>query len=379
MRSFVFLIMRRKKRRKKKAGNTKQTKAKKKKNEILVNIAVLIITIIFVLVILDIAIRIMFPNPYLYDEKYGWRYSGPEIRHLEIQNDKNWTRNVTVEYFENGFKRWGNVSTNKTKVLIIGDSFTEMNLVNNGEEWYSYLEREFSDKEFFVYGAGGYGSLQEYMILDEYIDKINPDIIIIQFHYNDFLDNVYEFEIKEYPLSNQAYRPYLENGKINMRLPLKFSELRRISRIFGLAIRIYDKKQREKASSNKDDFYYSIYGDEFDVKKFDNSKIFDGKFNKSLNVTTQIFKMIRDRAKDKKIYMFNVDKRTKWAEEYICNQSNITFIPGISDHVFLYENSGFNTQVVNDGHWNVLGNRLAGQFLVKYFKKDDFFSKIEKQ
>ena len=35
-------------------------------------------------------------------------------------------------------------------------------------------------------GGGGYGTLQQYLLLKKYFNKINPDIIIHQFCENDF-------------------------------------------------------------------------------------------------------------------------------------------------------------------------------------------------
>ena len=59
---------------------------------------------------------------------------------------------------------------------------------------YAYLEKEFSHINFFVYGGGGYGSLQEYMIWDDYIDEIDPDIVIWQFCINDYWNNSYDYK-----------------------------------------------------------------------------------------------------------------------------------------------------------------------------------------
>lgn len=41
-----------------------------------------------------------------------------------------------------------------------------MEFVSDREEWYSYLERDFNDSQFFVSGSDAYGSLQEYMVMD---------------------------------------------------------------------------------------------------------------------------------------------------------------------------------------------------------------------
>ena len=137
-----------------------------------------------------------------------------------VQDTKGNYRVVTNEYFTHGFKRWPTDPGDKPRVLIIGDSFTQMTYVSNGEEWYAYLERAFPDIAFYVFGAGGYGTLQEYMVMDDHIDTIKPDAIIWQFCSNDYSNNDYELDYKEYPLNNHATRPYWENGAVVYRLPL---------------------------------------------------------------------------------------------------------------------------------------------------------------
>ena len=64
----------------------------------------------------------------------------------------------------------GKINTKKRKILIIGDSFTEGVNVNNDEVYYNYLDT--NKYEIFAYGCGGYGTLQEFMIIDEYFDEI---------------------------------------------------------------------------------------------------------------------------------------------------------------------------------------------------------------
>ena len=49
--------------------------------------------------------------------------------------------------------------------------------------------------EVFAYGAGGYGTLQEYLILDEVIDEIQPTTMFWQFCNNDFTDNDHALEV----------------------------------------------------------------------------------------------------------------------------------------------------------------------------------------
>jgi len=105
---------------------------------------------------------------------------------------------------------------------------TEAYQVSNGEEWYAYLEGHFSNVEVFVSVVEGYGSLQEYLVLDDYIDTIKPNLILWQFCSNDYDNNLYELDLAGYPYNNHGLRPYLEQGAIVYRLPLPLCRGERI-------------------------------------------------------------------------------------------------------------------------------------------------------
>jgi hypothetical protein len=349
--------------------NASASKPRKKPSSWKINLLVLLVTIIIALVLAELIARIFLPDLYRPDAKYGWRVSQPGIVHKQVMDDYNVTRNITVQYFEHGFKRWGDLSSNKTRVWIIGDSFAESPHVSNGEEWYSYLERAFPNMTFFVYGSSGFGSLQEYFLLDEYFDVIKPDILIFQMHYNDFLDNDYRFELKEYPLSNQAERPYLEDGKVIYRLPIRYAWLRKASRIMMYVLAGHDVGLRNQIMQDKNKFYNGLYGEDFHYADFSQSKIFEGDFNETLEITAQIYHLVRQRAGDIPIYLFSADTRSVWAEEYVAKAAKLEYIPGVSQEPMSYQLRGINTQIINDGHWNLLGHNIAGEYIANYLKK----------
>jgi hypothetical protein len=74
----------------------------------------------------------------------------------------------------------------------------------------------------FAYGGGGYGTLQEYMILDRYVDKINPDMVLWQFCANDLIINSHELESASFSNNNQMKRPYYENDQIKWLFPRQY-------------------------------------------------------------------------------------------------------------------------------------------------------------
>ena len=199
------------------------------------------------LIVGDVSLNLLFGSIYKPDNR-GWAPGPNRSQYRTVEDQPGDFRTVQSQAFTHGFKRWGEPHTSKTKVLIIGDSFTQMNVVANGEEWYAYLENAFRTVEWFVHGGGGYGTLQEYMVLNNYFDEIAPDLILWQFCSNDYANNLYDWDRKTYPYSNFRFRPYLENGQIIYRLPLPLPSLRKYSKTADLLLSIYDTKMKESKS-----------------------------------------------------------------------------------------------------------------------------------
>src|SRR5262245_4004353 len=245
----------------------------------------------------DLLLGSLLPRTYV-RAKYGWAVPANQVESSNIQDTTGQFREVTNRYFEHGFKRWGDTTTHKSKWFVIGDSITQATQVSNGEEWYSYLENQFRNIELFVYGAAGYGSLQEYMVLDDYIDRINPDIILWQFCTNDYWDNLYELDSWRYPYNNHAVRPYLEEDQIVWRLPLPFPKLRQYSFIGDRLLKKYDLFKIRHAEEDLV-AYRRRTAEPESVARRNLLKA------KSYLVTREIMKKVKSRAKETPIYLFN--------------------------------------------------------------------------
>ena len=167
-------------------------------------ISFFVVFTIILYIIVDLLLGKFYPKVHV-PTKYGWSVPANKKVTSSVQDTKGNFRKVVNRYFDHGFKRWPKYNDGKPRVLIIGDSFTQMVQVSNGEEWYAYLERAFPDIAFYVFGGGGYGTLQEYMVMDDYFDEIRPDAIIWQFCRNDFHNNYYEMAIKKINLQNLIY------------------------------------------------------------------------------------------------------------------------------------------------------------------------------
>ncbi|HBP90307.1 MAG TPA: hypothetical protein DD706_21760, partial [Nitrospiraceae bacterium] len=318
----------------------------------------LIATILFVFLLGELILHTMLPPAYQ-PTKYGWTVGANRTATRTLQDQPGAYRTVQNEYFDHGFKRWGQLHTHRPSVLIIGDSFTEMVQVSNGEEWYAYLEKEYPYVNFFVYGGGGYGSLQEYMVLDDYIDDIDPDVVIWQFCSNDYWNNLYESDRNYYPHNNFGVRPYLVNKEIVYEIPMPLPFLRKYSRIADRILVRYDAFQKAQLQANTD----SNSNNQITKMEGRKEKVPESAYR----VTGEILKMARLRAGQRPFFFFSTEPITD-KESLLCREAGITCIRGVSEYLESKEAEGITIGIVDDGHWNLAGNRFVGEFLIKYFK-----------
>jgi len=328
-------------------------------------ILLVLVLSLLVLFAVELILRTI-PNASRKIKQYGWATQGNIKYRKMVKDSPGNTVEVIVEYFDYGFKRWGDPNTQKVKMFIIGDSYTQMDRVSNGEEWYSFLEKELN-LELFVYGAGGYGSLQEYMVLNDFIDKIKPDLIILQFCDNDFENNLYELDLSKYPYNSNGYRPYLEKGKIVYRKPVPLCGLRKYSFVADRILQAYDKIAKGRVTRN-----LLAYNKQM-AKKLESAPEKEKERIRLLNdrafgVTNKIMAMIRKRTKGIPVYFYGVYFSNNSRAEKLSELNNFIYIPVVAELVNANK-EGICLRVVNDGHWNKMGNRLVGEGLVAYFKK----------
>lgn len=326
--------------------------------------ALVVCASLLTLVISDLVLKRILPPVYR-ATRYGWSVVPNRTEEKRVQDSPGNFRTITIRHFQHGFKRWGDVHTAKTKMLIIGDSVTHMRLVSNGEEWYSYLERASGDLELFVFGGGGYGSLQEFMVLDDFMDEIRPDVILIQFCSNDYENNVYDLDVRGYPYNNHGVRPYWEDDRIVFRLPLPWEGVRRQSFLADRVLAIYDRIVLNRAANNPGDYLKKKSVREKAMAPAQKQQLAYLR-EKSVAVTRTIYHMIRERTEGIPVHVFNFSDDP--VVEEICRENQFECISGIDHVLAVHENAGMCLRVPNDGHWNVLGNRIVGEQMVAYFQ-----------
>jgi hypothetical protein len=319
---------------------------------LIIKVFLVLSAILATLILGEVCLRIyLFANPKTYriDQKLGWR--ARENYHwegvLKDAGGRQCFAKITTD--SHGFRLFGNPHSQKTKVLVLGDSFTYAKDVGDDQTFYSILAKRADNMEFFAYGAIGYGTLQEFMILDEFIDTIKPQIIILQFCKNDFFDN---YEAMD---SNRTMtRPYIDvNGKIyyKKRPPI-------ISLLIG---------QSQLAR-----YTFAIMGrfPDIDALKLEienSGGNYDG-FKKSSIIIKNILNKIRRRASDATVLAFSANETQPYYSELrkIALSEEVKFIDGVPEAVKAYEEKGFISRAADLDHWNEAGHKIVADQIYDY-------------
>lgn len=116
-----------------------------------------------------------------------------------------------------------------TRILFLGDSFTDAPWVNDYESFASEFSRRYAQKnDVCVHtlrlSTGGTGTDQQYKKLIDNVVQLSPDIVIWQFFANDFFENItlalYTVKNKQLvPLPTYKNSIYIA-GALNQRLPI---------------------------------------------------------------------------------------------------------------------------------------------------------------
>ena len=292
------------------------------------------------------------------DAVLGWR----PVANLALDRDMPGFGRVHYTTTNGGFRVFGDPASTKLKVMVLGDSYTEAATVSDGETYYERFARIAPNVEIFAIGGGGYGTLQEYLQLDAWADKIRPDLVIVQMHPNDLINNSHALESRSTTDNNQMTRPYWEQGHAVARFPenaswgplynlVRHSYLLRLINVNVVFLRARGVGSVEQ-SSNRDDA---------DVKQ-------------ATATTADLLRLMRRRA-GVPVAVFSVrpDRSSLWTVSEVSRTAGVAFIAGVGEAV---DAAGAAGEKVNglprDAHWNGRGHEIAAGVIASWFTQGDW-------
>ena len=297
------------------------------------------------------------------DETLGWKTAA--FFHLERTAKDYAGRSYLVNYRSGtfGFREFGDPASEKLKIFVVGDSFTNADNVSNDEAYYAVLRNRLSSDmpiELFVYGANGYGTLQELMIIKQYVQIIRPDVLVLQLCDNDFINNSYELERPDYSNSNSMRRPYLmPGGDVIYKIPqssirIVLNDAARYSRFLWWILTRLDGR----LAQNKETMGFA-------------------EFQQSVRITNELLAKIRRELPDATIaYGVAVTPvlgktepyRTIWSQLMASN--GFRFVGDIATAVEQAEAAGLVVRAEDGGHWSPRGHEIAGDVLAARLLSD---------
>jgi hypothetical protein len=253
----------------------------------------------------------------------------------------------------------GDPSSLRSKILVVGDSFTTPGFVKVPEMYYSQLGR-LLDVEIFAYGAGGYGTLQESMVLERYLSKVRPDLVLLQVHNNDFINNSWELERASYFNNNLLTRPYLLDGVITYKFPTRFSGARWFLATHSrLAYEVTIGVQRLGAVVSQAGYLRSA---EQDIWQHG---LAYPPFRRSVDTTERLMERIKQSAAPSPVVVFHAE----WddggafhaAWRGILQRSEIRYCEDIGSSIRTAELRGEAVRAPDGSHWNAAGHAIAAR------------------
>jgi lysophospholipase L1-like esterase len=304
------------------------------------------------------------PSPIELDDEFGWRAT--ENFEKTLAASDGGAHGAPFSQDAQGFRMFGDLNSSKPKIFVIGDSFTQAVDASDDKTYYAVI-REHLPVEIFATGTGGYGSLQESMVLDKYLDVIKPDLILWQFTTNDIVNNSPELEAASHINNNGMIRPYWVNGNVSYILPrldamgLRFFAFQYCRTCYFLMTRI----DRLRAAP----------GDTVEIRTSPGEEA-HATFREALHVTDAVMAQVRRRAGRIPIVAFiagTAERRSgpEYEEglEEVSRKNGIIVLRGIEAAVTAAENQGVRTKAEDGAHWNETGHRIVGEGLADGLKQ----------
>jgi hypothetical protein len=350
-----------------------------------INLSILIIVLSLLLLIGELMTRIiqlakyqrpMFvetAKPIRYDKKIGWKSKENYFFNGTKKDADGNNYKVIITTNNLGFRYFSKYPNNKINLFFVGDSFTHALDVSDNKTYYALISQRFNDTAVFAYGAIGYGTLQEYMIIDEYINLIKPNIIILQMCTNDIIDNDYGLQLPLLETMHGGRRPFLnDQGNIIYKrtgyVPDLLLKHFRLLYSIDWRLTLLQSIIKNKLFNDKDEI--------ITLKDIHKSSL----FNHALNTTKNIMELIKQRAPGILLLSFCADNNQPAYDKLkeISESLDIKFIDGIPQSNKKCEANGLCVTAEDGEHWNELGHQIAADKIIEYFQKNNVLVKSKK-
>jgi hypothetical protein len=297
---------------------------------------------------------------YTLDRELGWRAT-ENYRFVGELVDAAGTRYFAdVRTDAHGFRVFGDPAADgRPKLLVVGDSFTHAIQVSGSEAYYSRVGADLG-VEVFAYGAGGYGTLQELLVIDELLDHVTPDVVVIQLCSNDFINNHFDLEMRSRSNNNGLLRPYrTPDGRLVYRVPKRPVALRKIAARYSRFL-YFIFSRTDRISSG-----FEGQGVEDVIAR---RGLDEPDYAEAHEITARLLRDLRGALpRDATVFAFCVDATQPSYDHLreLAGNAQMRFIDGIPQAIRAEEIRGGCTRAADGGHWNENGHRIAAAVIAR--------------
>jgi GDSL-like Lipase/Acylhydrolase family len=287
------------------------------------------------------------------DDELGWR-ARPEFDYESTRAD-----GVRYHYTTDahGFRMWGDPTSQRPKLLVLGDSFTQTWELDAEDTYFGRAGRAL-DWEVFACGASGYGTLQELLILERTQAEIDPDVVLLQLCPNDLYNNCYALERASWNHNNGMRRPYWEDGQVVFRTPRALPALREFA-VRGsseLLYFVYTRVDRITAQ----------WGQELE-REIESQGEAHPLLAEAAGVTGTLLRRFREACGERPVLAFTTHPRPPYHDllRRLAEQAGMTWIDGVPQAIAAAEARGEGCRGPDGGHWNERGHALVAERVVE--------------
>jgi hypothetical protein len=135
---------------------------------------------------------------YQYDAELGW---------FPVPNSTavfTGSRLIHIQHNADGFRDQSHGAKTRPRIAFLGDSFVWGYDVEDGERFTELLQARLPGWEVLNLGVSGYGTDQEFILLQRWFDRYQPDVVVLVLSDDDLFTNAHNEFLYSY------YKPYFE-------------------------------------------------------------------------------------------------------------------------------------------------------------------------
>ena len=326
--------------------------------------AAVLLSLVVALPLLEIVLRIEYavrqryrPSLAFVSDDLGWL---PTPGLSTSYGKRGYADEIFYSTNADGFRRFGDPDSSKTKVWAVGDSTTQAYHVSDGQAYYDVLADLHPGLEVFGYGVGGYGTVQQAMVLERFWDVIEPDVVLWQLCSNDLINNDWVLESSSNEHNNHMARPYLgEDGRIELRHPdLRLGWLARRSLLVRRLVVLRSSLRKRSRGSIEAELHADHPG-----------------LQRAVATTRRAIQRRIAAAPGVTFLAFFVPSPEDqgWATEAwteICELPGLECLTEVGEALEAARRSGVTIDGGSDPHWNAAGHEIAAQAVFERLRRD---------